>query len=104
MTKAEVIRAHKIVAEAEREVRIANERLAARHQPSPFQQGFPPLPNDAAARSKTMAMENRITRLEEENDVLKVRVFEFAYLSTGMVESLTDCGAFISSAGRNVPR
>ena len=49
LTKAELIGAHKIVAEVEREVRIANERLAARHQPIPFQQGFPPLPNDAAA-------------------------------------------------------
>ena len=104
MTKAEIIGAHKIVAEAEREVRIANERLAARHQPSPLQQGFPSLPNGTAAQSRTMAMENKITRLEEENDVLKVIVSEDSDLRTTMVESLTDCGAFISSAGRNVSR
>jgi hypothetical protein len=104
LTKAEIIGAQETVAEAEHEVRIANERLATRHQPHQNLQGFPPLPIGAAAQEKTMAMENRVNRLEEENNVLKVRVSEDSQLRTNMVESLTDCGAFISSAGRSVPR
>ena len=104
LTKAEVIAAHQVVAEAEREVRIANDRVTTRLQPNSFQQEYPQLPHSAAARSKMLAMENRISRLQGENDVLRVRVNEDAYLRSDMVESLTDSGAFISSAGANVPR
>ena len=85
LTKAEVIAAHKVVAEAEREVRNASDRLTTQLQPNSFQQRYLPLPNSAAAQSKMLAVENRISRLQEENDVLRVRVNEDVDLRTDMV-------------------
>jgi len=104
LTKAEVIAAQEVVAEAEREVRIAHDRVTTRIQPNTGQEEYPHLPDSAAVRSKLLAMENRIGRLQEENEVLRVRVNEDADLRTDMVESLTDSGAFISSESENVPR
>ena len=65
LTKAEVIASHQVVAEADREVRIAHDRVTTRLQPDSFQQEYPHLPGSAAVRSKLLAMENRIGRLQE---------------------------------------
>ena len=56
------------------------------------------------AKIKAHAMAEQLARLEDQNQVLKARISEASNLRTEMVDSLTNCGAYLSSDGKKTPR
>lgn len=94
------------------EVRRADERLLRAHHRAdrknqPRIRGlaeFPPLPQLAVTNNKAHDMAERLARFENQNKVLQARINKAADLRTKMVDSLTDCGAYLSSDGKKTPR
>lgn len=54
-------------------------------------------------RTHAKELEALMARLEEQNNILQVRVAENTHLRTDIVQSLTDCGTYNSSDGKKTP-
>lgn len=52
------------------------------------------------ANNKTYDLEDQLARLEDQNKMLQALIRDAANLRADMVDSLTNCGAYLSADGR----
>lgn len=89
MAKAELLEAQRVVENAKREVSHTRERveqdLRMTEQRASITTDFPPIDRGEAYRARSLELEKRLHRLEEQIGILQSQVSEYAHLRSDMV-------------------